>query len=102
MQIFQISDHSINKIIAFVICPSSVGFVYRTVMDRYYNFLIGCLMTVFHFSGATFLASDIYISWCNRLSVISFTYPLAFPVRTGLFSDNTKGSWEMIILASVI
>ena len=25
-------------------------------------FLIGCLITVFHFSGATFLASDIYIS----------------------------------------
>ena len=26
---------------------------------EFYAFLIGCLITVFHFSGATFLASDI-------------------------------------------
>ena len=43
---------------------------------RVYSFFIGCLMTVFHFSGATFLASDRYISRCNLSIFISLTYTL--------------------------
>ena len=35
-------------------------------------------MTVFHFSGATFLASDKYISWCSLWLFISFAYPFCF------------------------
>jgi hypothetical protein len=36
--------------------PSKAGIWYS------YTFFTGCLITVFHFSGATFLASDKYIS----------------------------------------
>ena len=49
-------------------------YVFSTAFEsEFYAFLIKCLITVLHFSGATFRASDIYISWCKRLSVISFT-----------------------------
>lgn len=35
-------------------------------------------MTVFHFSGTTFLASDKYISWCSLWLFVSFAYPFCF------------------------
>ena len=44
-----------------------LGFIFHSIISNsfitckldFYAFLIGCLITVFHFSGATFLASDI-------------------------------------------
>ena len=38
---------------------SPTDVILSSIEFKFYAFLIGCLMTVFHFSGATFLASDI-------------------------------------------
>ena len=38
---------------------SPTDVILSSVEFKFYAILIGCLMTVFHFSGATFLASDI-------------------------------------------
>ena len=43
-----------------------------------YSFFMGCRITVFHLSEATFLASDRYISWCNLSIFMSFTYLFCF------------------------
>ena len=48
--------------------------IFFQLLHFYFSF-IGCRITVFSLSGATFLASLRYISWCNLLSVISSTYP---------------------------
>ena len=61
---------------------------------EFYAFLIGCLITVFHFSGATFLASDIQISWCNLFLLISLTYPFCskqVSIRATVAGSFSKG-----------
>ena len=54
------------------ISEHSARVIHRAV---FYAFFMGCLITVLSFSGAVFLASLKYISWCRRLSVMSFIYP---------------------------
>ena len=53
----------------------SFGSISFGMIYLFSRFLIGCRITVFSFSGATFRASLRYISWCLRSSVISRVYP---------------------------
>ncbi len=49
----------LHMIIYFIIEDLLKHYLQKNFHSPSASFLIGCLMTVFHFSGATFLASDI-------------------------------------------